>query len=170
MIRNQKGITLIALVITIIVLLILAGISIALLTGENGILTRAGDAKMAQIEGEVQEKINLAIQATKIYAEQKAVETSTGWLASNKIGANTDAADADTVIGQLKNDLDSDYTYAVSGTTLTITYQSGDYDSATNNSSATIVAIVSITGNKFDITSLKANRAADKVITIIGTN
>ena len=33
---NQKGITLIALVITIIVLLILAGVTIAMLTGENG--------------------------------------------------------------------------------------------------------------------------------------
>lgn len=39
--KNQNGITLIALVITIIVLLILAGISIAMLTGENGILTQA---------------------------------------------------------------------------------------------------------------------------------
>ena len=51
MIKNQKGITLIALVITIIVLLILAGVSIAMLTGENGILsqaTRAGsDSKVA---------------------------------------------------------------------------------------------------------------------------
>ncbi len=42
--RNQRGITLIALVITIIVLLILAGVSIAMLTGENGILTRASTA------------------------------------------------------------------------------------------------------------------------------
>lgn len=39
--KNQKGITLIALVITIIVLLILAGVSIAMLTGENGILTQS---------------------------------------------------------------------------------------------------------------------------------
>jgi len=36
--KNNKGITLIALVITIIVLLILAAISVATLTGENGIL------------------------------------------------------------------------------------------------------------------------------------
>ncbi len=42
--RNQRGITLIALVITIIVLLILAGVSIAMLTGDNGILTRANQA------------------------------------------------------------------------------------------------------------------------------
>ena len=43
--QKEKGITLIALVITIIVLLILAAVSIATLTGENGILTRATDAK-----------------------------------------------------------------------------------------------------------------------------
>ena len=38
--KERKGITLIALVITIIVLLILAGVSIAMLTGQNGILTQ----------------------------------------------------------------------------------------------------------------------------------
>ena len=44
-IKNEKGITLIALIITIIVLLILAGVSIATITGENGILERAKNAK-----------------------------------------------------------------------------------------------------------------------------
>ena len=39
--KESKGITLIALVITIIVLLILAGVTIATLTGDNGILTKA---------------------------------------------------------------------------------------------------------------------------------
>lgn len=43
--RREKGITLVALVITIIVLLILAGVTLATLTGENGILTRAQEAK-----------------------------------------------------------------------------------------------------------------------------
>ena len=43
--QRNRGITLIALVITIIVLLILAGVSIAMLTGENGILTQAQKAK-----------------------------------------------------------------------------------------------------------------------------
>ena len=59
--RNQKGITLIALVITIIVLLILAGVSIAMLTGDNGILTRAGDATDATVLGDVEEATKLAI-------------------------------------------------------------------------------------------------------------
>ena len=43
--KKEKGITLIALVITIIVLLILASVSIAMLTGDNGILTQAKKAK-----------------------------------------------------------------------------------------------------------------------------
>lgn len=37
--RENKGITLIALVVTIVVLLILAGVSISMLMGENGIIT-----------------------------------------------------------------------------------------------------------------------------------
>ncbi len=45
MLKQMKGITLIALVITIIVLLILAGVSIAMLTGDNGILNQAQKAK-----------------------------------------------------------------------------------------------------------------------------
>ena len=63
MLKNNKGITLIALVITIIVLLILAGVSIAMLTGNNGILTRANDAKNDTTKAEVVDKVNMAIQA-----------------------------------------------------------------------------------------------------------
>ena len=61
--RNQKGITLIALVITIIVLLILAGVSIAMLTGDNGILTRANDAKEDTAVAEAVERINMELNA-----------------------------------------------------------------------------------------------------------
>ena len=57
--KNQKAITLIALVITIIVLLILAGVSIAMLTGDNGILTQASKAKIEQALGAVKEGIKL---------------------------------------------------------------------------------------------------------------
>ena len=57
---KQRGITLVALVITIIILLILAGVSIATLTGENGILTRANDAKEKTEIAEEKELIGLA--------------------------------------------------------------------------------------------------------------
>ena len=60
---NNKGITLIALVITIIVLLILAGVSIAMLTGQNGILSQATQAKDDTAKAEVAERVNMAIQA-----------------------------------------------------------------------------------------------------------
>ena len=58
-ILQEKGITLIALVVTIIVLLILAGISISMLTGNNGILTRAQEAKNKTEEAEKEEKDKL---------------------------------------------------------------------------------------------------------------
>ena len=41
MLKGQKGITLVALVVTIIVLIILAGVSIALVLGDNGLVTKA---------------------------------------------------------------------------------------------------------------------------------
>ena len=58
--KENKGITLIALVITIIVLLILAGVSIAMLTGENGILTQAQKSQTQTEIGEEKEQIGLA--------------------------------------------------------------------------------------------------------------
>ena len=64
--KINKGITLIALVITIIVLLILAGVTIATLTGDNGILTKAQNAKEKNEQKTVEEQINLAVQASKI--------------------------------------------------------------------------------------------------------
>ena len=69
MMKEQKGITLIALVITIIVLLILAGVSIAMLTGENGILTKATTAKTKTIEAELKEQVSLALG--EIIADQE---------------------------------------------------------------------------------------------------
>ena len=59
--KNARGITLIALVITIIVLLILAGITINALSGENGIITKSKEAKIKTEKSRTIEKINLAI-------------------------------------------------------------------------------------------------------------
>ena len=57
----NKGITLIALVITIILLLILASVSISILTGQNGILTQAQNAKIGTEQASTREKVDLAI-------------------------------------------------------------------------------------------------------------
>ena len=60
-IKTSKGITLIALVITIIVLLILAGVTIATLTGENGILTKAQEASEKTKQANAEEQVQLAV-------------------------------------------------------------------------------------------------------------
>jgi len=58
--KNKKGITLIALVVTIIVLIILAGISISLVLGNNGIITKAKEGKEDAIVGQEKEQVELA--------------------------------------------------------------------------------------------------------------
>lgn len=59
--KNNKGITLIALVVTIIVLLILAGVSIAMLTGDNGILSRSQEASYQNDLGNAKEEVAMKI-------------------------------------------------------------------------------------------------------------
>ncbi len=76
--KNRRGITLIALVITIIVLLILAGISIMMLTGQNGILNRAGEASEKTEISALEEKIKLMTAETLIneYTGQEEEKTA----------------------------------------------------------------------------------------------
>jgi len=79
--KKNNGITLIALVITIIILLILAGISIAMLTGENGILTKAWQAKDSYQKEAAREKVQIAVlnyqvneENTTLYDELRKIE------------------------------------------------------------------------------------------------
>ena len=62
--KENEGITLIALVITIIVLLILAGITIATLTGDNGILTKVNEAKKATTEADAIESVKVEVMGS----------------------------------------------------------------------------------------------------------
>ena len=62
--EEKRGITLIALVITIIVLLILAGVTIATLTGDNGILTKAQEASENTKRANAEEQVKLAVAAS----------------------------------------------------------------------------------------------------------
>lgn len=59
--KTNSGVTLIALVITIIVLLILAGVSIATLMGDNGLLTQAGNAKEKTNKATAEEKVQVEV-------------------------------------------------------------------------------------------------------------
>ena len=77
--KNNKGITLIALVITIVVLLILAGVTIATLTGDNGILTRTNEAKQKTEEAQIQEQRDLVqIEANTHLEQSEHTETING--------------------------------------------------------------------------------------------
>ena len=60
-VKKAKGITLISLVITIIILLILAGVTLSLTLGDNGIITQAGKAKEAHEIAAIKEDFQLAI-------------------------------------------------------------------------------------------------------------
>ena len=67
--EKNKGITLIALVITIIVLLILAGVTIATLTGDNGLLQKATTAKEENEQAKELELLKLAVSAAQVAGE-----------------------------------------------------------------------------------------------------
>ena len=94
--QNTRGITLIALVITIIVLLILAGVSISMLTGTNGILTQAQNAKQVTEESAEKEKRQLSqVEAsthlenyTYTDAEKNTAKIPAGFAVSNVDGEN----------------------------------------------------------------------------------
>ena len=74
--KQQKGITLIALVVTIIILLILAGVSIAMLTGNNGVLTQGQRAKEETRIAGVEEVV-------KLYKQGKYIDSTTGSVTEN---------------------------------------------------------------------------------------
>ena len=63
---NSKGITLVALVITIVVILILAGVTIATLTGDNGLLQKATTAKQDNEDSKELELIKLSVSAAQV--------------------------------------------------------------------------------------------------------
>lgn len=96
--KNKRGITLIALIITIIILLIIAGISITALTGENGLLDKALNAKESNAYSSAEEKVKIAINGS--YSDQ-------GKLDNNLLKINVNSIDG------IKNQL-IDITYPLS--------------------------------------------------------
>ena len=89
--KSSNGITLIALVITIIVLLILAAVSIAMLTGENGILSKASNAKEKTEIKNAEESIKLVIAEWKI--EKKIEKTEIDEFLTKKVPDELDSYD-----------------------------------------------------------------------------
>ena len=102
--KNTAGITLIALVVTIVVLLILAGVSVNALFGDSGIIEKAKDA---------QNKMNLAIEN-----DQKGINELSKWL-DNQVNRTTGGDDPVTPTGNWTQNKTS----VTNGTT---TYTVGD--------------------------------------------
>lgn len=76
--KNQKGITLVALVITIVVLLILAGVTISMVLGPNGVLTNSQKAKDNSAQGTANDALATALSSlsTDYYAGDGANQSS----------------------------------------------------------------------------------------------
>ena len=107
--RKSRGITLIALVITIIVLLILAGVAISMLSGENGILRKATEAKTKTEEAQKEEETALLSMELETHFQT----TNSKYKCSNGLITGIDASISDTVIdpvSDLENALPDGYT------------------------------------------------------------
>ena len=89
MLKKQKGITLIALVVTIVVLLILAGVTINLLLDENGIIVKSKDARIETRASQVEDEVGMWKQHNFINKEsnqeQESADTMLASLISRKL-------------------------------------------------------------------------------------
>ena len=93
---NESGITLIAVVITIIVLIILAGVAISMLSGDNGILNQAASAKEKTEKANIEENIKLGVIAA-MTNENHAIESEETLKTAlvNQFGISEDKVDVD---------------------------------------------------------------------------
>ena len=131
--KNNKGITLIALVVTIIVLLISAGVSIAMLTGQNGILTRASESSYKSKLQNVAESMSYNVtEALTAYYNSAYVSNDSSASASiaaaikkgitDSITTGETTAVADTAVTVTDNTtVSTDATPAITGT-VTLSY------------------------------------------------
>ena len=97
--KRNKGITLIALVVTIIVLLILAGISISMLTGENGILNRASEAKQNTGTAQTEELVKLSVTDALTQGLGSLTDANLKTALNNNIGAGKYEISGDATSG-----------------------------------------------------------------------
>ena len=85
MLKTQKGITLIALVVTIVVLLILAGVTISLLLDENGIIAKSKDARTETRASQVEDEVGMWKQHNFINKESNQAQESADTMLANLI-------------------------------------------------------------------------------------
>ena len=118
--NNQKGITLVALVITIIVLLILAGVTIAALSGDNGILKRGSEAKVQTNISNAKDLINLGVQ-----------ECMTNYYNAKYVTNGTPGDIDDYIINNIMTTQAKSVIASATGTTITTNVKDADGETMT---------------------------------------
>ena len=87
--NKESGITLIALVVTVIVLIILAGVSISMLVGENGIITQVQTADEATMQAQQKEAIELAVASVQAQGTLELDKTKLEVALQSQLGDTT---------------------------------------------------------------------------------
>lgn len=100
--RNSKGITLVALVVTIIVLIILAGVSINLVLGDNGIIIKVHEARQAQEIAEIKENLQMEILTKELQIEEAITQSKIEEIIKAKYGEASVIKNADGTIKCVK--------------------------------------------------------------------
>lgn len=144
--KNQKGITLVALVITIVVLLILAGVTISMVLGPNGVLTNSQKAKDNSAKGTANDALSTALSSvsTDYYTEggsgtmleylKKREEDATKKLASLAPGYTYTISESDGKTTIKMETEKKDYTFTAEITdTLTISSFTSSKDTKKGN-------------------------------------
>ena len=85
MVKNKRGITLIALVVTIVVLLILAGVTISLLLDENGIIAKSKDARTETRVSQIEDEVGMWKQHNFINKESNQAQENADTMLANLI-------------------------------------------------------------------------------------
>ena len=145
MLRNKKGITLIALVVTIVVLLILAGVTINLLLDENGIIVKSKDARIETRASQVEDEVGMWKQHNFINKEsnqaQESADTMLESLISRKL-LTEDEIDRDQELITIKKK-DGTIVKEISYSSVTINISKTP---ATEKSRAVILTVDSVEG------------------------
>ena len=170
--RNKRGITLIALIVTIIVLMIIAGISIATLTADNGVLRQTNLAKVMQIENTAREQVKLSCAAMRM-AIAEAHAKNNNYSAKDNLAAIQskllEIIKADNVSLE-QNGWDTNNRKDGDGT-FDITYTGGDYKQVCNNNKAEIIFTIKVGQKSIEIikednSTLKDQDGNDVIIDI----
>ena len=166
LIINAKGVTLIALVITMIILLILSGVAIATLTGENGLFARAKQAKENYSISSAKEKLQLAISDLMVEQTSKGENLTKEDLPkinNNEIDVkSTETFPVEVICENYIFSVDENFTVTyvreASGTVVTFTTEPENY---TNKGEVKILVKIS---NPKGIKSIQKPRETDRIL------